>query len=213
MLSRALFPAALLSTVLLACGSSPSGTGGAGGTSPTTTASTGGTGGTASSPTPKVHRATAAACTGARPPGNGGLGDPADHCHADSECTMGTNGRCVSTIAQPSFCSYDACSADADCGAVTVCECLDPANFEANTCVHGNCRVDADCGAGGFCSPSAVTTSTSCLSDIAAGSIGYFCHQAADTCTDDADCAGSDSICLFSVPAMAWGCHALLCTG
>jgi hypothetical protein len=130
--------------------------------------------------TPTVHRAPETPCTGDRPPGFGGFGDPADACATDSDCAAGTNGRCVGALGEPALCSYDDCSADADCGSVMICECRNLANYEANTCVHGACRLDADCGVGGFCSPSAVTVTANGLTGIAQGSIGYFYHQPAD---------------------------------
>lgn len=194
----------VLAGLLAACGSDtgPAGSGGA-------TSTTTGVG----ARTPMLHREAETACTAARPPGFGGFDDPMDKCTADADCTMGTNGRCVAAIGQPTFCSYDECASDADCGSVTACECRLAPNYNANTCVHGTCRVDADCGAGGYCSPSGVSLFSNCLTDIEMGSIGYFCHKPDDECLDDADCSTMmNKACLFSVAAMRWRCHDIVCT-
>jgi len=206
-LAAAAAAAAAAALLLAACGSGTATTGAGGGSTSTGTSSSG-----TGARTPKVHRATETACNGARPPGGGGFGDPMDKCMMDADCTAGTNGRCVAALGQPTFCSYDQCAADADCGSATVCECRNPAQYNANICTHGTCRLDADCGAGGFCSPSAVTVYPNCLTGIDQGSIGYFCHQPADECVDDTDCGAMGSVCLFRVSAMHWVCHTLLCT-
>jgi hypothetical protein len=203
--ASAALPAALL---VVACGSSvTTGSSGAGGSST-------GTGGSGPGRTPMVHRATAAACPTSRPAGTQAPPQAADTCKTDADCTMGKNGRCNGTISTPNHCNYDECTTDADCGTVTACECRNPAAYGANTCVHGNCRVDADCGAGGFCSPSAVTLDPTCMFGIDIGSIGYFCHTSGDACVDHADCGTTaENACLFSVSAMHWACHVLMCTG
>lgn len=193
----------LASFHVAACGGSSLPEGGGGSTN------TNGAGGTHP---PTVHRPAEIACTEARPPG-GTWGDPLDHCKVDSDCADGANGRCVAPLGKPAFCSYDECAADADCGAVTVCECRLAPNYQANTCVHGTCRVDADCGAEGYCSPSGVSIFSNCLEGVPVGSIGYFCHTAEDECADDADCGEPPSAaCLFDVPTMRWRCRDLVCT-
>ncbi len=64
----------------------------------------------------------------------------------------------------------------------------------------GNCRVDSDCGANGFCSPTA--TSDGC-GEVA----GYYCHTAADSCTNDSDCEGVDSMeCIWVDGDSRWEC-------
>ena len=160
---------------------------------------------------PKFHRATAEACTAARPPGIDGAtgGD----CTSDADCTEGDNGRCVQDINNPPFCSYDECQSDADCGGGSVCECRNPAVFDANVCVHGNCLTDADC-PGDYCSPSAVTLSPFCSLDIPIGSVGYFCHSASDECVNDDDCdpgTGSFPGCLFDADKGHFACREILC--
>lgn len=201
------FPCALLT--LAACGEpSPESTGSGGSTSTATTGS--GAGG--AGPVPANHRATAAACTAERPPGDLGGGTDGD-CTTDAECAAGDNGRCVANLGEPAFCSYDECAVDDDCGAGSVCECRNPAAHDANVCVHGNCRLDADCGEDGYCSPSAVTLSPFCTEGVAIGSVGYFCHTAADECTDDADCPASGTFpsCFFNVDKLHFACFEVLC--
>jgi hypothetical protein len=91
-----------------------------------------------------------------------------------------------------------------------VCACRVEASFHANVCFHGNCVTDADC-AGGYCSPSAVDVFWNCLTGLAQGSIGYFCHSASDECTDDAEC-GEGGHCIFEVDAARFGCFTPVCT-
>lgn len=162
-------------------------------------------------PEPTEHRATATPCTEERPPGSGGSGDPEDECTSDADCTEGDNGRCVGGLSAPAFCSYDECTTDADCGTVRACACRAGPKYEANTCLNGTCRVDADCGQDGFCSPSGITLSPSCLTGIALGSVGFFCRTTADECFDDAECKLGNR-CLFSASAKHWRCQEILCT-
>lgn len=199
LLLRAL-PALLL---VAACGSSgPSGSGGAGG-------SGGGAGAGTPGKEPANHRPSSEPCTAPRPPGN--QGDPSGECQLDTDCTMGMNGRCLSTIGG-SECSYDECASDAECGGASVCKCRIPDTNDANQCFHGNCIVDADCGLDGYCSPSAVNIGASCSEGISPGSVGYFCHTAADGCTDDAECGNQgEAACIFQVESMKWSCFTLMC--
>lgn len=189
------------------CGGSTSGTGGGGGA--------GGSGGSTgtSIPEPDVHRAEAVACTAVRPDGKIDPGSPPGECAADGDCVAGDNGRCVQDLGGDPFCSYDECQSDDDCGGGSVCECRNPEVFDANVCVHGNCKVDADCGEGGYCSPSAVTLSKYCTEGVPIGSVGYFCHTAADACSDDSDCEGTGTLpaCLFDVDAMRFACFPTQC--
>ncbi len=202
--------AACGSTDTTATASSSSGTGGSTGT----TSSTSGAGGSTPGKEPVHHRASAAPCTAPRDAEN--QGNAQGGCLKDADCTTGANGRCVAFLGKPSICSYDACKADAECGSASVCDCRNSDNFGANTCFQGGCQVDADCGAAGYCSPSAVAIGTDCYTGIPQGSFGYFCHTAADTCVDDADCtagpAGSQA-CLFQVDTTRWACVQLMCVG
>ena len=209
--------AAALAVAAAACGSveTPGTTGtttsGPGGSAGTTT-STSGTGGSPAAPAPLNHRASAAPCAAPRPPSD--TGDGSGKCIKDVECTQGLNGRCVAYPGQPHACSYDACTADADCGSASVCDCRNPARFNANACFHGNCQIDADCGAGGYCSPSGVTVGPDCAFGVEQGSYGFFCHTAADECVNDADCPGpmGQPACLFQVAKARWACQQLICT-
>jgi len=198
-----------LTTSLIACGgTSTSGSGGSGGSSSSTTSMT-----TTSLPEPKVHRAAASTCPDARPAGMTGAGPDEGECMTDADCATGTNGRCIQDLGKPRACSYDECTADADCGGSSVCECRNPAKHDANVCVHGNCVTDADCGEGGYCSPSAVTLDPFCTEGVPIGSVGYFCHSAEDECTNDDDCGGSGSFpaCFFNVDKLHFACFEVLC--
>jgi hypothetical protein len=149
---------------------------------------------------PAIHRATAVACSHDRGPGDFDPQIMNASCESDAECTMGTNGRCLTTkvAARLNYCSYDTCFTDADCGG-TVCTCREFPN-DANRCQSGNCKVDADCGAGGYCSPSADPDKTNF------GTTGWWCHTATDACADDTDCTGNGEKCVYDPTLSHWTC-------
>jgi hypothetical protein len=182
---------------------------------------------------PQNHRPTEGpACPNDRAPGGvpamcapDGGPSPGGDCQQDSDCTAGTNGRCLPLRGCYMVCSYDECFHDSDCAANVPCQCRDSASStDSNGCLSlSNCRVDDDCGPGGYCSPSQLTgcirmctvacdTGTHCY----AGTIevpcscgqscgaGYFCHTADDTCINDCACAG-DSACTHQ-PNGSWDC-------
>lgn len=155
--------------------------------------------------TPLLHRASGSTCPAGRAPGlslplcncfNCGC---AGLCGGDSDCTKGTDGRCLMTSigAAMATCSYDECASDSDCPANVPCDCRPSvASSAANSCVTGSdCRVDSDCGPGGFCSPS--------LHGQWCGST-YHCHTASDTCVNDSDCTGAG--CNFNQQLGHWAC-------
>jgi hypothetical protein len=160
---------------------------------------------------PKIHRPTAVDCPTDRAVGTAGSPRTGDKCESDAECTAGKNGRCESSL-QGNVCSYDECFTDADCGSAGVCGCRQDQLYGANVCYKGNCRTDADCPTS-WCSPSAVNVSTSCTTGIPVGVVGFFCHTAADECTDDSDCPSATGTCTFDVDKLHWACRALLCFG
>lgn len=174
---------------------------------------------TSSNP-PKVptdHRPTAEACTGQRPPGVS-ASDAAHfdgECHTDAECTKGVNGRCEVQAGFKLVCTYDECAQDSDC-ASGVCDCRTETRQGANTCFRGNCTTDKDCG-GEYCSPSGRGITDNCLTTpsgpVPASSFGYFCHTRSDECTNDADCKGDESACVFQTASAKWACITLMCTG
>ncbi len=117
-------------------------------------------------------------------------------CSYDSDCSKGKNGRCVSHGHMASHCGYDECATDADCKDGKVCAC----DHDGNSCVSANCHTDADCGGRG-CSP-AYGHSCNGFSTL----WGYYCHTAKDSCTDDSDCSGSTSHCIYSSEDARWVC-------
>jgi hypothetical protein len=169
---------------------------------------------------PAHHRAAAAACAPVAPPAEPGASSvSASPCKTHADCTAKPNGRCVArTGGGPAFndgnrCLYDECTTDDTCPTGDVCVCSgDDASLckasvcncnsaskacvvqsrsddnvcscgAANVCMKGNCRVDSDCGAGGYCSPAI---------DACNQFFGYYCHIAADECSDETDCPISD---------------------
>jgi hypothetical protein len=153
---------------------------------------------------PANHRPDDSQCATVPGPGDcsfQGQGGP-DVCSSDSQCTTGTNGRCIpdGPIAG-CRCTYDTCSTDTDCPTGQLCACHGAAFSDGagNTCTPGNCRVDADCGANGYCSPS--TASESC-----GGLQGYYCHTPNDACVNDSDCGSELQDCEWSSEDSRWEC-------
>lgn len=188
---------------------------------------------------PEKHRPAGMACPQQRAPsisvacmGNdagfeadGGYCFPALSCATDSDCTKGTNGRCMYPGAGPAVleCSYDDCFQDSDCKG-TACECRASSASDApNSCAGGNCATDSDCGENGYCSPSAPGLGT-CPNPALCGDSGlpacspspcacgdscghgYFCHTTCDSCIDDSDCS-ADKTCNYDTVAKAWICE------
>lgn len=196
------------------------GTTGAAGTtgSAGTTGAAGATGGGGASGHPPMnHRATATACSNTRAAGSCSVVSSADGgvpvasaCLNDTECTAGTNGRCLPVPRGISCqCSYDTCFSDADCNLGGPCACRPKngnASTAANVCLKGNCQIDADCGPGGYCSP---TFDFGCGSY--SGIVGYYCHTPKDACVDNSDCAMGD--CRYNPAVGAWACATSGCVG
>ena len=191
---------------------------------------------------PISHRASGSVCPKGRGAGvsvDGGACSQSAPCAQDSDCTAGTNGRCLQAggPACNYYCSYDDCAQDSDCTGNVPCPCRSSSsNTASNACATGsNCRVDADCGPGGFCSPSLVGSPCQCISEIFcqadSGSScsvtengvtkstacscdgncghGYFCHTSKDSCVDDNDCAGGT--CNFDLTSQRWMCTGEIC--
>jgi hypothetical protein len=163
-------------------------------------------------PVPDNHRPSNAQCLGPAAPGNISCSNncptgPNFACTNDSACT-GLNARCINGGGPAgSYCTHDACTADADCPSNQTCACHgSPFTYRAgNHCVPGNCRVDADCGLGLYCSPSPAST-CSPNGDLC---LGYYCHTANDLCLNDSDCAAQPlTACVYSTSAGFWQCSA-----
>ncbi len=159
---------------------------------------------------PKYHRSDDSACASTPAAGSCSLQPGFAQCTMDSQCTMGTNGRCIQSMggALTCFCTYDSCTKDSDCANGQLCACHgNPYGGGAgNSCISGNCRTDADC-PGSFCSPSASTMGCGGLG-------GYYCHTPGDQCTDDSDCPTQNGpqFCAFSSTNSRWQCAPeLLC--
>lgn len=174
-----------------------------------------GTGGSTVIRTPKVHRAAAVPCDGARattdpniPAGPTVVASCAQH----DDCTEGRNGRCTGNYHDGWRCTYDACTVDADCGGIGVCACEGGPQTDNDVCLVATCRVDADCGES-FCSPS--------LGECGAGAkyVTFACHTPEDECIDDEDCVpdpsspGSVPSCKFEQSVGHWKCSSQACIG
>jgi hypothetical protein len=203
---------------LAACGGSTLSTGSDGGDggekkdAPSSGDGAGDAAGDAGHEVPLNHRPNDSQCAQTPAPGTCMLQNVGGQCSQDSQCTSGTNGRCIENNGGALFCqcTYDTCTQDTDCPTGDLCVCHgSPYTFGAgNTCMMGNCRVDSDCGASGYCSPTVGTSGC--------GSVGgYYCHTAADQCVNDSDCSGSMSgpeLCEWSATNNRWQCTMeLLC--
>ncbi len=162
----------------------------------------------ASGKVPVYHRPDDSQCSQPAPAGNCPIMGGNAMCTMDTQCTMGTNGRCIESGGGALFClcTYDTCTHDTDCPMNELCACHGSPFFSAgNTCTAGNCRVDSDCGAQGYCSPS--HGGMNC-----GGLTGYYCHTASDTCVNDSDCAPGmgmgPQVCGWSSTDNRWECLA-----
>jgi hypothetical protein len=176
---------------------------------------------------PATHVATAMSCSttrGPSMPGDAGTHDGGTFgCQYDSECTDGTNGRCMGG-GQVIGCNYDECSSATPCPANQICSCGTPdgTGRGPNLCLPATCQTDSDCGAGGYCSP---TYGTTC--GAYGGVVGYYCHTHAqlcdpDECTNDSDCKGQDAgngistpagYCAWDPSSSKWTCEYSVCAG
>ena len=189
---------------------------------------------------PLLHRPAGSTCPSERAPGplqcdcegsDGGCSCRIGECGQDSDCSAGTNGRCLELgPAVYAYCVYDTCFSDSDCPSNQPCNCRASASdYTANTCLTGsNCRVDSDCGPSGYCSPSqvGVLCQCSCNPVVSDGGCyehapdgtwtqvpcscgdcghGYFCHTPQDTCLNDSDCANGDT-CNYDGLSNTWTC-------
>lgn len=127
-------------------------------------------------------------------------------CSGDSDCTMGTNGRCLNNAGPAgTHCSFDDCFADSDCPGNVPCICRPSASDPSpNLCSTGSgCRVDSDCGPCGFCSPSPS------VPNYPSPYLPYFCHTLGDVCIDNGDCHDTTKACCTFEPKVAhWVCEA-----
>jgi len=166
--------------------------------------------GDASLRVPKNHRPADVTCPSGRGTEDGQFGDSGvlGSCSRDSDCTQGTNGRCLPNIGGAFIlsCSYDTCASDVDCPG-TVCVCRSSTTDVApNVCgsSKSNCRIDSDCGPNGFCSPTE-SADVFCFST----DLVYACHTAQDECVDDSDCPASDPSCNYDPSVSHWKCGSL----
>jgi hypothetical protein len=129
--------------------------------------------------------------------------------------TCKTNADCASSVAGPlcfgGQCGFDACLADMDCAAGSVCVCANAFyggnGYHGNICVPGNCRVDSDCGTGGFCVPSR---------GYCGVFEGYYCNTPADMCVDPkTDCPqqGGPQSCVYNPSVGHFACGTVSCNG
>jgi hypothetical protein len=145
---------------------------------------------------------------------------PGNTCAHNADCTAGQNGRCLSEpnygapdpvtgqeIAyNETYCSYDDCFVDSDCGLRVPCDCRIQNIYGApNVCLLGsNCALDSDCQPPGFCSRSYGLPKEP--------DYGFFCHTTNDTCIDDVDCpprvGDTEYTCRFDSTLARWRCFA-----
>jgi hypothetical protein len=169
---------------------------------------------------PQGHRPAALCCPVTRDPGGTCAPDAAIEassalCSRDSDCTKGTNGRCLVyevvwlmpppgslTDATTGFfpgcesqCTYDECFSDDDCPGHAPCDCR-ASPYLTNVCrTASRCSVDTDCGPGGFCTWNQQHTAA-------------FCHHPGDACLNDRDCVQGEfgARCTFFTSSSQWQC-------
>jgi hypothetical protein len=133
----------------------------------------------------------------------------AGECVSDADCTAQDNGRCWDNRGSW-FCTYDSCYSDSTCNDGGPCACEGESGSPGNACLPGNCQTDANCGSKGYCSP----TFGGC--GRYSGVIAYYCHTAADTCLDDADCIDptvGGGYCMYAPEVGHWACGYGQCVG
>lgn len=143
---------------------------------------------------PRSHRATASDCVEHRASPEPVITSAITSlgCSKNADCT-GLGAHCV-VRGNTTVCAADACTTNAQCPGVAVCECSTTANY----CVADGCHVDADCGHGGYCSPSGCSSS-------AANDAPHYCHTTSDECLEDSECAGA-GVCRYQSASKTWRC-------
>lgn len=119
-------------------------------------------------------------------------------CASSSDCKEKPLGWCSAFRMKgitESNCEYDACRADADCGAGKACTCGEI--WEERRCVVATCRDDSECGSGRWCSFSEET---------AQAAAGYYCHTLEDTCVDRSLDCPRDEQCIYEPTQHRWSC-------
>jgi hypothetical protein len=129
-------------------------------------------------------------------------------CTANSGCTSGKGGRCISNLATylgcggavptGNTCHYDDCAVDADCKSApamaTVSTCVPSGALgEYNaTCVYGGCRTNGDCvlHPGGVCTYGEQATHGMCDRGFV-----FYCAYPSDPCNGTQDCLSSGLVC------------------
>ncbi len=161
---------------------------------------------------PATHRATDVACSPTTLAAAGFPDGGAPSCNADADCADGgVAGRPLTCL--QGKCSADQCLVDSDCAAGSACGCADSYYggnaIHVNSCFTSTCRVDSDCGSGGYCSPS--------FGAYCGGLTGYYCHKAADTCMNNADCqcaSAQGGACTYEPSVSHWQCGPfVVCAG
>jgi hypothetical protein len=127
-----------------------------------------------------------------------GPGKPEDVCERDSDCVAAEGGFCPKILVA-TFCAYDKCRSDSECGVKGACLCSDEYSGD-HYCVEEGCHGDADCGPG-----------QRCRLDESVGGIPpqWHCTTANDTCKERADCTG-ELWCGFDKDQHHWLCHELM---
>lgn len=126
-----------------------------------------------------------------------GQGAVSDNCEHDSDCIAGEGGHCPQRLAS-TFCLYEACRSDADCGFQGTCLCSDTYGGD-HYCVDEGCRTDTDCSPGQHCQEDESITNYPPI---------WHCTTATDTCRMHSDCTGSvDNYCGYDLEKHSWVCR------
>jgi hypothetical protein len=135
--------------------------------------------------------------------------DESNECCDDSQCTNGTNGRCISPFVgycggvgpgTGNQCRYDECQVGMDCQENQVCAPAGTFGRPVNTCIPALCEHDDDCsnGTGGRCA--LLHTSDTCPEPVLGCTYEGDECRAAFQCSDGQLCVNGSCLTELATP-------------
>ena len=159
-----------------------------------------------------IHRAMALDCDPTIDTLSCGGTEDNKECEADSDCTDGPNGKCVTGINYAEYegqedrtycrCEY-ACERDEDCGVGEVCVCNEvvETGISQSSCQPANCQTDADCESG--------ECGISSYNDGCTDLVGLACRSSQDACRLHDECSSENLECAIDTysGSLTWACR------